>query len=154
MTAYTSKAAEHADAFKRLSVDDQLAVLWSVYGFICSESGMKEPDGTAPDTADALFDRAKGLPQAEQLQLMRDILNGASTDLTNEYNALTNNTKLAFWYQLAQGMERSEIIQAPADYQLSSEANSLVAALKLIGFEQQFIFLRDSLLADGGKPSM
>lgn len=154
MTAYTSQAAKHAETFKRLSVDDRLAVLWYVYGFICSESGMKEPNGTAPDNSDELFNKAKGLSQDEQFLLMRDLLKGRSTDIAREYNSLTNNTKLAFWYQLAQGMERSEIIEAPSDYQPSPEAKALVSALKPIGFEQQFVFLRDSLLSDGSKPSV
>lgn len=154
MTAYANQAAKHAESFKHLAVDDQLSVLWHVYGFICKESGMKEPDGTAPDTSDELFDKAKGLAQNEQLQLMRDLLKGADTDITREYNSLTNNTKLAFWYQLAQGMERSEIIQAPSDYQPSSDAQALVSALKPMGFEQQYVFMRDSLLSDGGKPSV
>ncbi|MBW4470582.1 MAG: hypothetical protein KME45_09275 [Stenomitos rutilans HA7619-LM2] len=154
MTAYTSQSAKHAETFKQLSVDDQLAVLWYVYGFICSESGMKEPDGTAPDSPDELFGKAKGLSQDEQLQLMRDILKGTDTGTAREYQALTNNTKLAFWYQLAQGMERSEIIQAPSDYQPSSAVQSLVSVLKPIGFEQQFVFLRDALLSDGGTPSV
>lgn len=154
MTAYTSQAAQHAETFKQLTVDDQLAVLWYVYRYICSESGMKEPDGTAPDNSDELFNKAKGLSQDEQLQLMRDLLKGTNKDVAGEYQALTNNTKLAFWYQLAQGMERSEIIQAPSDYQLSSEGKTLLSGLEPIGFEQQFIFLRDSLLSDGGKPSV
>ncbi|MBW4691551.1 MAG: Orange carotenoid protein [Lyngbya sp. HA4199-MV5] len=154
MTAYTNQVAKHAESFKHLTVDDQLAVLWDVYGFIRNESGMEDPNGTAPDNSDALFNKTKGLSQDEQLQLMRDLLQGSNTGIGGEYNTLTNNTKLAFWYQLAQGMERSEVIQAPADYQPSSEAQSLVSVLEPIGFEQQFVFLRDALLADGGKPSV
>ncbi|MGH2415218.1 MAG: orange carotenoid protein N-terminal domain-containing protein, partial [Microcystaceae cyanobacterium] len=69
-----------------------------------------------------------------------------STDITREYGSLTNNTKLALWYQLAQGMENSEVIQVPSSYQLSPDAKKLLSLVEPIGFEQQYVFLRDSLL--------
>jgi hypothetical protein len=154
MTAYINQPARYIEAFNKLSEDDRLAVLWHLYRSISNETDMTDPNGTAPDNSNDLFDRAKQLSQEEQLQLMRDLLKGGNTGIASEYNSLTNNTKLAFWYQLAQGMERSEIVPVPSDYQLSSEAQSLLSELKPIGFEQQFALLRDLLLSDDGKPSV
>lgn len=146
---------QYTDTFNQLTTDDKLAALWHIYGFICSESAMKEPNNnTAPDSSDDLFGRTQDLSQDEQLALMRNLLEGTDTELTQKYNALTNTTRLAFWYQLAQGMERSDIIQVPEDYEMSDEAQSLVAELEPIGFEQQYVFLRSVLLSDDGKPSV
>lgn len=146
---------QYADTFNQLTLDDKLAALWHIYGFICSESAMKEPNNnTAPDSSNELFNRAQELSADKQLELMRNLLAGADTELTQEYNKLTNTTRLAFWYQLAQGMERSDIVQVPDDYQMSDKAQSLVSDLEPIGFEQQYAFLRSVLLSDNGKPSV
>lgn len=156
MTAsYHSQAAEYAETFQQLNTDDKLAVLWHVYRLILNESGMENPnENVAPDSSDELFEKAKGHSEDEQLQLMRDLLEGKDTEMACNYNALTNNTKLAFWYQLAQGMDSSDVVQYPSDYQLSSEAQELISVLKPIGFQQQYVFMRDALLSDEGKSSV
>ena len=114
MPTVTTLPEKYVETFNQLSTDDKLAALWHIYGFICGESAMEEPNNNvAPDNSNQLFDRVKGLSGDEQLTLMRNMLEGTETDLTNAYNELTNTTRLAFWYQLAQGMERSDIVQVP-----------------------------------------
>jgi len=49
---------------------------------------------------------------------------------------LTNTIRLAFWYELAQGMDAGSIIGMPEDYEPSSEAQDLVKQLNDTGFKQ------------------
>ncbi|MBP5973709.1 Orange carotenoid protein [Brasilonema sp. CT11] len=148
MTQYTqSPPAEYAELFRNLSIDNQLAVLWYVYIKIGGSTRPGDPEGTAPDTSDELFNKVKGKSHEEQLQIMRDLLTPSSTDIRQEYDSLSNNTKLAFWYRLAQGMENYTIVPVPSDYQLSAQAKELLSMLEPVDFELQYVFLRNALLA-------
>ncbi|MBW4630744.1 MAG: Orange carotenoid protein [Iphinoe sp. HA4291-MV1] len=153
-SAYKSQPEVYSETFRSLNVDNKLGVLWFLYIKMGGSTRPQDPSGTAPDSSEPLFNKVKQKSHEEQLQVMRDLLTGADTDVTQEYNSLTNNTKLALWYQLAQGMENSEIIQVPSSYQLSPDAKKLLSLVEPIGFEQQYVFLRDSLLSDNGKPSV
>ena len=148
MAQYTqSPPAEYAEAFRNLSVDNQLALLWHLYIKMGGSVRPGDPEGTAPDTSDELFNKVQGKSHEEQLQIMRDLLTPSTTDIRQEYDSLSNNTKLAFWYRLAQGMENSTIVLVPSDFQLSTQAKELLSRLEPVGFELQYVFLRDALLA-------
>jgi hypothetical protein len=148
MRQYTqSPPTEYAELFRNLSIDNQLALLWYLYVKIGGSVRPGNPEGTAPDTSEGLFNKVKEKSHEEQLQIMRDLLTPSSTDIRREYDSLSNNTKLAFWYRLAQGMENSTIVPVPSDYQLSAQAKDLLSRLESIDFELQYNFLRDALLA-------
>jgi Orange carotenoid protein, N-terminal len=147
MTYTQTPAAQYAEAFRNLSIDNQLALLWHLYGKVSGTMKPESPDGTAPDTSEGLFKKVEGMSHEEQLQVMRDLLTPSSTDIRQEYDTLSNNTKLAFWYRLAQGMESSTVVPVPSDFQMSEQAAELFSMLEPIDFEQQYVFLRDALLA-------
>jgi hypothetical protein len=65
---------------------------------------------------------------------------------------LSANTKLLFWYRLAQGMESAVIVPMPPNYELKGEAKDLLTALEGADFEQQITFLRDSVAPTGAEP--
>jgi hypothetical protein len=148
MTSYvTSPAADYAERFRNLSVDNQLALLWHLYTKMGGSERPGDPEGTAPDTSEGLFEKVKNKSQDEQLQIMRDLLTPNTSEIRQEYDALSNNTKLAFWYRLAQGMEGSTVVGVPGEFQLSAQGQELLADLEPVGFEIQYVFLRDALLA-------
>ncbi|MGB3615637.1 MAG: orange carotenoid protein N-terminal domain-containing protein, partial [Elainellaceae cyanobacterium] len=91
--------------------------------------------------------QVKQLEPQDQLQAMRDITLGKDTLLSREYGSLGAETKLAFWYQLARGMEDGSIIPVPDDYSTPNGATQLVGKLESLGFEAQITVLRK--LADG-----
>jgi hypothetical protein len=142
-----SPPAQYAEEFRNLSIDNQLALLWHLYGAMGGSTRPGDPEGTAPDTSEGLFKKVQGMSHEEQLQIMRDLLTPSSTDMRREYESLSNNTKLAFWYRLAQGMENSTVVTVPSDFQLSDQAKELLSRLEPVGFEIQYVFLRDALLA-------
>lgn len=138
--------------FRKLNVDDQLALLWFIYTKMGDSITPAAPGRAAEDIADNLFNQVKGMSHEEQLQVQRDLLSNADTEISREYGSLSANTKLLFWYQLAQGMESSVIVPMPPNYELQGEAKKLLEAMENADFEQQITFLRESVEPTGAQP--
>jgi hypothetical protein len=132
-------------AFQGLDVDHQLALFWFVY----TEMGDSiTPAAPAASTASepiaqGLFDQVKELSHEEQLQVQRDLITHKNSLISREYGALSDTTKLLFWYLLAVGMEQQTIVPVPSDYKLSGQAQSILDQIKQVEFEQQITIFRD-----------
>lgn len=140
------------EAFKGLSVDTQLALLWFVYTKLGSSITPAAPGASGSEIAQGLFNQVKELPHEEQLQVQRDIASNADTQISREYGSLSPETKLAFWYYLAQGMENGTIIPMPPNYELAQSGKDLLAKIELMEFSQQIDFLRGAVLPMGAEP--
>lgn len=138
--------------FDQLSIDDQLALLWYAYTRIGESITPAAPAAASPEIASGLFQQVLDLNPQDQLEAMRDIANRKDNRISREYGSLSANTKLAFWYRLAQGMENGTIIGMPDDYQMSQQANKLLGAVETMDFEQQITFLRDAAMDMGAEP--
>lgn len=145
----TNKSVER---FKSLKIDDQLALLWYVYTEMGDRITPAAPATAEPAIAEGLFDQVKALSHQEQLEVQRNLLKGSDTLISREYGSLSDNTKLLFWYRLAQGMEKEIIIPMPEDYELPEEGRQLLAALESMEFEQQITFLRNCVTDSGSEP--
>jgi hypothetical protein len=132
-------------AFQSLDVDQQLALFYFVYKEMGNSVTPAAPGAStvSPEIAEGLFNQVKELSHEQQLQLQRDLIQHKETTITREYSALSDTTKLLFWYRLAQGMDTSEIIPLPADYKLSDQANQVFSQIKGLEFEKQITFFRD-----------
>lgn len=156
MTYTTSNASpELANAFKSLDVDQQLALFYFVYKEMGNSVTPAAPAAStvSPEIAESLFNQVKELSHQEQLQLQRDLINHKNTLITREYGALSDTTKLLFWYFLAQGMDEGSVIPMPSDYQLSSQAQTLLNQIKALEFQQQITLFRDIVSPMGSNPS-
>ncbi|HIK46353.1 MAG TPA: Orange carotenoid protein, partial [Leptolyngbyaceae cyanobacterium M65_K2018_010] len=102
--------------------------------------------------AEGLLTQVKALPQAEQLQFMRDLVNRTSTPLTRAYGVLTNNTKLAFWYQLAEEMRAGTVIPVPSYYKLGDAGQKVFGQISKLDFNQQITVMRQVVVTMGIDP--
>lgn len=138
--------------FKRLSVDDQLAVLWYAY----TESGRSitpaAPGSARLQLAEGLLNQIKQMSHAEQLQVMRDLATKKDTQISRSYGILSPNTKLAFWYQLAQWMEQGFVVPVPPGYEFSRDGQKVLEAIQLLDFGQQITVLRNTVIDMGVDP--
>jgi len=153
MTFTTSGAYDHqgkAD-IQSLSVDDQLGVLWFVYTEMGKSITPAAPGASGSDIAQGLFDQVKPLPHEEQLQVMRDIASKANTEISRMYGSMSPETKLAFWYFLALGMDEGTIIPVPSDYELPEAGKALLGKVQAMDFQQQIDFLRGTVLEMGAE---
>jgi hypothetical protein len=137
---------------KRLSVDDQLALLWYVYTSMGSDITSAAPGAARLQLAEGLMNQVRHMPFNEQLTFMRDLINNRSTAETRSYGVLSANTKLAFWYQLAEWMREGVVIPMPVDYVSSADAQKVLIDLKVLDKGQQITALRKLVVDMGVDP--
>ena len=155
MTYTTDSLKALVKAFQSLDVDQQLALFYFVYTEMGNSITPAAPGAStvSPTIAEGLFSQVKDLSHEEQLQLQRDLITGKNTLITREYGALSDTTKLLFWYLLAQGMDNGTIIPLPENYQLSGSAESLFTQIKGLEFQQQITLFRDIVSPMGVDPT-
>ncbi|HEY9618696.1 MAG TPA: orange carotenoid protein N-terminal domain-containing protein [Microcoleaceae cyanobacterium] len=140
------------DRIKRLSTDEQLALLWYIYTELGKAITAAAPGAARLHLAAGLLDQVKQMSYTEQLQFMRDLVNRVSNSATRAYGVLSANTKLALWYQLAEWMTQGTVIPMPSDYRLSTEAETAFVDLKLLDRGQQITILRNVVVSMGVDP--
>jgi hypothetical protein len=154
MTANSElKVDQSLTGYERLSTDDKLALLWYVYTAMGTSVTSAAPGAASDEIAEGLFNQVKELPFEEQLNVQREIIEGADTLIPREYGSLSRNTKLLFWYRLAQGMEAETIIPVPDDYKPNGSVTQLQSQIEQMDFEQQITFLRDAVMKAGSEPN-
>ncbi len=139
-------------SFNRLSTDEKLGVLWFIYKEM---GGAVTPAATGAarlQFAEGLLEQVKTFSPSEQLTFMRDLVNQARTPMTRAYGVLTNNTKLAFWYQLAELMKSGDVIEVPSTYKLSRSASEVYSRILALEFGQQITVLRKAVINMGYDP--
>lgn len=155
MTYVTSEPTQQlADAFRRLEVDQQLALFWFVYTEMGQSITPAAPAAStvSPQIAEGLFNQVQDMSQEDQLQIQRDLIMGQNTLISREYGALSDTTKLLFWYLLAQGMEEGSVIPMPEDYQMSAEAQGIFDQIVGLEFNQQITLFRNIVSPMGVDP--
>ncbi|PSB02937.1 orange carotenoid protein N-terminal domain-containing protein [Merismopedia glauca] len=147
--------ANLVQSFQALDADQQLALFWFIYTEMGESITPAAPGAStvSPTVAQGLYDQVKEKSQEEQLQIQRDLVNRTGGDISREYGALSDTTKLLFWYLLAQGMDSTEIIPLPEGYKLSSSAESLLEKIKQIEFSEQMSVFRDIVAPMGVDPT-
>lgn len=134
-----------SSSFDSLSTDQKLALLWFIYKETGKSITPAAPGAStaSPAIAEGIFQQVLGMSHDEQLQVQRDLVEKKDSAVGREYGALSDTTKLLFWYLLAQGMDRSEIIPMPEDYALESEASQCLSQLQALDYSEQITVLRD-----------
>jgi hypothetical protein len=139
-------------AFKGLSTDEQLGLLWVLYDNMGRAITPAAPGAARLQFAEGLLALVRAMAQGEQLQFMRDLVERKSTAATRAYGVLTNNTKLAFWFQLAEDMRAGTVIPVPGYYKLGEAASSVFGAIAKLDFNQQITVLRQAVVTMGVDP--
>lgn len=134
---------------RSFSVDDQLALLWYIYDEIGDSIEPGSPQAAGFDIAEALADRVRDCSQDQQLQMQRDIVSGADSEISRGYGSGSASTKMAFWYILAQDIDEGNVVPVPEDYELSDEADQFFGMYQNLDFEEQVGFVRNAVMLMG-----
>ncbi len=140
-------------SYSNLSTDEKLALLWYVYTKMGTSVTPAAPGAAADEIAGGLFNQVKELSFDEQMEVQRNIIEQKDSLISREYGSLSENTKLYFWYRLAQGMEAKTIIPVPDNYEPTGGVTELLSQIELMEFEQQITFLRDAVVNAGAEPN-
>ena len=139
-------------AIKTLSTDEKLGLFWVIYENLGGAITPAAPGAAREQFTQGLLAKVKALPYEQQLQFMRDLANRVSNPLTRAYGVFTNNNKLAFWYQLAEGMTTGEIVPVPDNYKLSNNGLIVFGQIAKLEFGQQLTLLRRFVMEMGIDP--
>ena len=152
VTATSDRNIDSAiNSYLNLSTDEKLALLWYVYTKIGTSVTPAAPGAASDAIAEGLFKQVAELPFEKQMGVQRKLIERQDTLISREYGALSENTKLCFWYRLAQGMEAGTIIPVPDNYQASGRVKELLSQIELMEFEQQITFLREVVAFAGAE---
>ncbi|CAN1210098.1 Orange carotenoid-binding domain-containing protein [Tumidithrix helvetica PCC 7403] len=138
--------------FKQLTADDRLAILWYAYTECGKSITPAAPGAARLHLASGLIDKVKKMTYAEQLQFMRDLVNKVDTPDTRAYGILSTNTKLGFWYVLAELMTQGIVVPMPSNYQASKDVQRLLGTIASLDFGQQITILRSAVVDMGYDP--
>lgn len=138
--------------FQSLSIDDQLAVLWYAYTEMGRSITPAATGSARLQLAEGLLNQIKKMSHAEQLNVMRDLAAKRNTPICRSYGILSNNTKLAFWYELSELMVKNLVVPMPAGYQLSRDGSQVLEAIKVLDFGQQITVFRKVVADMGADP--
>ncbi|NJM27303.1 MAG: Orange carotenoid protein [Pseudanabaena sp. RU_4_16] len=135
--------------FKQLGTDDQISLLWCIYTETESSIVPIVQEKARLQLAKAPIDQIKQLPHAEQLQVMRDLVNQVNTPISRSYGVLSVNTKLSFWHVLVDLMQQQIKCPISDHLQISTAAKHVLAAIKKLNCSQQITFLRNAVVDMG-----
>lgn len=140
------------NSYNSLSTDDKLAFLWYVYTKMGTSVTPAAPGAASDEIVEGLFNQVKELSHEEQLDVQRKIIESQDSLISREYGAFSDNSKLYFWYRLAQGMEAGTIIPMPENYEPSGSVTELLSQVESMEFEQQMTLLRNAVIEGGAEP--
>uniref|UniRef100_A0A832H4R6 Orange carotenoid protein n=1 Tax=Oscillatoriales cyanobacterium SpSt-402 TaxID=2282168 RepID=A0A832H4R6_9CYAN len=151
----SNTANELVQAFRGLETDQQLALFWYIYKEMGGSITPAAPGAStvSPSIAEGLLNQVFELSHEEQLQLQRDLIERKNSLIAREYGAMSDTTKLLFWYRLAQEMETSRVVPFPANYYLSEQAQQVFQQIKQLDFGQQITVFRDYVAPMGVDPN-
>jgi len=141
--------SQELSAFNALTTDEKLGLLWVLYDNMGSSVTPAAPGATGEQMTKGLLDEVTAMDESAQMAFMRDLVNHTSTEQTKAYGKFTEDNKLAFWYELAEGMAAGNIIQVPADYEMSGATSQAFTATTALNFNQQITLLRHAVIDMG-----
>jgi hypothetical protein len=148
----TDAVATTTALFKRLSVDNQLALLWYIYTEMGRSITPAAVGAARLQLAEGVLNQIKQMSLAQQLEVMRDLAAKKNTQISRSYGIWSANTKLAFWYELSELMVKDLVIPMPSNYQPSRDVVQVLEAIKQLEFGQQITVLRNSVVDMGVDP--
>lgn len=128
-------------AFEALNTDDKLAWFYLVYTKMGDSITPAAPAATDPELAPKLLGDYYQFGDQEQLNIMRDIVEGKDTEYSRAYGALKENNQLMVWYAWAQAMGDT-VVGMPNDYQANKAVNDLMGQIEALDFEAQISMFR------------
>ena len=135
--------------FDQLSVDDQLALLWYAYTEMGRSITPAAVGAARLQFAEGLLKQIKEMATEDQMQVMRELAANADTPISRSYGAFSVNTKLAFWYELAELMKQGLVAPVPTGYQMSPGVKAVLEAIQKLDPGQQITVLRNTVVDMG-----
>lgn len=124
-------------AFEAADVDCKLAIVWRLYDTLGQAFAAVAPVSLFSQAVQRLIQQLQHVNRADRLDVLRDVMAGADTRFSHEYQGLDINMRLAFWHRLAH--QASFSWSCPAQ---TREIQTLMNHLDSMGLNERLYFLR------------
>lgn len=128
--------------YNQLSTDDKLALLYFIYENMGDSITPAAPNAANLNLTASLIEEFSNLSDDEQLEIMRDIVNGKDTEYSRAYGGLTPNNQLLVWYVWAEEMGES-VVDIPDNYEVTEAIDNILSKIENLDFEAQISVLRE-----------
>lgn len=135
--------------FNQLNIDDQLALLWYAYTEMGRSITPAAVGVARLQLAEGLLNQIKQMSSEEQMQVMRELASHADTPISRSYGFFSVNTKLAFWYELAELMKQGVVTAVPTGYEMSVGVKAVLETIQKLDPGQQITVLRNTVVDMG-----
>ncbi|MBC8123389.1 MAG: nuclear transport factor 2 family protein [Gemmatimonadaceae bacterium] len=135
--------------FEQMSIQDRLALLWFAYTETGRSITPAALGAASMSLVEGMLGDIKQMSAREQTQTMIDLASRADSPISRSYGYFSVNTKLGFWYQLAEWMADGSVAPIPPNYQMSDTGVRLFETIKKLDGGQQIQVLRDVVLNMG-----
>ena len=122
---------EITQKYQNLNTNEKLVLLWGIYSELGQSIVPESVSRSRLQLTEGTIDQIRQMSHQEQLQVIRDLVNKVSNPLTRAYATLSVNTKLFFWYALAELVSQDESLPvSPANSHTESVTQLLSAIAK------------------------
>lgn len=115
--------------FQQASAQTKLLVLYYLAKQLREASAKTTPSAFFSQKVQGMLKQLQQLPQEERGEALHEILSGVPTRLSEAYEALDTNMKMAFWYRLANGRRGEARLLQPTVDESSFEQEILLKDL-------------------------
>jgi len=136
-----------ANQFHQASAQTKLVILHYIAKRIHQTSQMATPSAFFSQKVQEVLQQIQQLPKGDRHEALEEILHGVPTRLTEAYEGLDANMRMAFWYRLANS-RRGDVL-LPSSYYLrnSQEQETLLSDLDSRDSNELVTFMRAAVEA-------
>ena len=132
-----SKFEEAVAAFEATDVDCKLAMIWQIYNTLGQAFSTVAPVSLFSQAVQRLIRQVQHVAREDRPEILRDMIAGADTRFTDEYEGLDINMRLAFWHRLTHQGEYTWTCSTQ-----NYKAQALMTYLDSMGLNERLHFLR------------
>lgn len=132
-------------SFQKANADCKLTVLSNIYQKLEQAIATPAPAILFSQIVNNLIRHIQHVNREDQMDVLRDMLNGAETRFGGAYLMLNVNMRMAFWYRLLQGFQEVPVQSALNCHGQHETVQTILHSLEEMDLNQQMHFLRCAL---------
>ncbi|NER84534.1 MAG: hypothetical protein F6K42_34445 [Leptolyngbya sp. SIO1D8] len=131
--------------FNQTSAQTRLVILHYLAKRLHQASTAAKPSALFSQKVQSVLKQVQQVPREERQEVLQEILAGAPTRLSEAYEDLDTNMKMAFWYRLVNNRRENVLLLKSIPQETSSEQIALLSDLASRDSNELVSFLREAV---------
>ncbi|MEM9003591.1 MAG: orange carotenoid protein N-terminal domain-containing protein [Cyanobacteria bacterium P01_F01_bin.86] len=131
--------------FNQANAQTRLVVLHYLAKQLHKASKTAKPGAFFSQKVQGMLKQVQQVPREERQEALQEILTGTPTRLTEVYEGLDTNMRMAFWYRLANGRKGDSLLSKTLASEVNSEQAELLSELASRDSNELVSFLRKAV---------